>query len=101
MQPTPAITKVSPSSGSIAGGTTVTITGSDFNAASEVKFGDLPAATYQVDSETQITATTPKSAKTGRVDITVKTIAGTSADGPLRLLHLRRLRRPEARVARR
>jgi hypothetical protein len=79
VQPTPAITKVSPSSGSIAGATTVTITGSDFNAASEVKFGNLPAATYQVDSETQITATTPKSAKTGRVDITVKTIAGTSA----------------------
>ncbi len=79
MQPTPAVTKVSPTSGSVAGGTEVTITGTDFNAASAVKFGDLPAATYQVDSETQITATTPKSAKTGRVEVTVTTLAGTSS----------------------
>ncbi len=79
VQPTPAVTKVSPTSGSVAGGTEVTITGTDFNAASAVKFGDLPAATYQVDSETQITATTPKSAKTGRVEVTVTTLAGTSS----------------------
>jgi hypothetical protein len=79
VQPTPVITKVSPSIGSVLGGTKVTITGTDFNGASEVKFGELTAASLQVDSETQITATAPKSTKVGRVDITVKTLAGTSA----------------------
>jgi hypothetical protein len=79
VQPTPAITKVSPGSGSVVGGTKVTITGTDFNAASAVSFGELQAATYQVDSETQITATAPKSTVTGRVDVTVTTLAGTSA----------------------
>jgi hypothetical protein len=79
VQPTPAITKVSPSFGSVVGGTKVTITGTDFNGASEVKFGEVTAASLQVDSETQITATAPKSTKVGRFDITVKTLAGTSA----------------------
>jgi hypothetical protein len=79
VQPTPEITNVSPSFGSVVGGTKVTITGTDFNAASAVKFGDLPAATFQVESETQITATAPKSTKAGRLDVTVTTIAGTSA----------------------
>jgi hypothetical protein len=79
VQPTPAITKVSPSFGSVVGGAKVTITGTDFNGASEVKFGELTAASLQVDSETQITATAPKSTKVGRFDITVKTLAGTSA----------------------
>lgn len=70
---------MSPNSGSVVGRTEVTTTGTDFNAASAVKFGDNPAATYQVDSETQITATAPKSTKAGRVDVIVTTLAGTSA----------------------
>jgi hypothetical protein len=45
VQPTPAITSISPSSGSIAGGTVVKISGTDTTAASAVKFGDTPAAT--------------------------------------------------------
>ena len=40
VQPTPTVTKVSPSSDSVVGGAEVTITGTDFNAASAVKFGD-------------------------------------------------------------
>lgn len=79
VQPTPEITKVSPSTGPVGGGTKVTITGTDFNAASAVKFGEIPAATYQVDSEDQITATAPRSTKVANVDITVTTVAGTSA----------------------
>jgi IPT/TIG domain/PASTA domain len=79
VQPTPAITKVSPATGPVGGGTQVTITGTDFNAASAVRFGDTPAATYQVDSEDQITATAPRLAKVANVDITVTTVAGTSA----------------------
>jgi hypothetical protein len=79
VQPTPVIADVSPASGSVAGGTKVTITGTDLAGASAVKFGTKPAAAFTLDSETQITATAPRSAKAGRVDVTVTTIAGTSA----------------------
>jgi len=78
VQPTPAITAISPTSGSIAGGTTVKITGTDFTAASGVKFGATPAASYAVVSETEVTATAPATKQGGRVDITVTTLAGTS-----------------------
>lgn len=79
VQPAPAITAVSPSSGSIVGGTKVKITGTDLNAASEVKFGNLPAASFTVVSETEITAVSPRSKKAGRVDVSVTTLAGTSS----------------------
>ena len=80
VQPAPAITAVSPPSGSIAGGTKVTLTGTDFNAASEVKFGSVPAASFNVVSETEISAVAPRSKKAGAVDVSVTTLAGTSAD---------------------
>jgi hypothetical protein len=78
VQPTPAVTSVSPFSGSIAGGSTVTITGHDFSGASAVNFGSTAAASFTVNSETQITATAPATKKVGGVDVTVKTLAGTS-----------------------
>lgn len=65
----------------MAGGTTVKIAGTDFATASAVKFGETPAAGYAVDSDGQITATAPKSARVGAVDVTVTTIAGTSPVG--------------------
>lgn len=79
VQPAPKITSVSPRSDSIAGGAKVTITGTDFAAASAVKFGSLPAASFAVVSETEITAVVPRSKKAGSVDISVTTVAGTSA----------------------
>jgi hypothetical protein len=78
VQPTPAVTSVEPDSGPVAGGTVVKITGTDFNAASAVKFGTLPATGFTVESDTQITATAPRNAKVGAVDVTVTTLAGTS-----------------------
>jgi hypothetical protein len=78
VQPTPAITSITPASGSIAGGTVVKVMGTDFTAASAVKFGDTPAASYAVLSETELTATAPETKKAGQVDITVTTVAGTS-----------------------
>jgi IPT/TIG domain/PASTA domain len=79
VQPAPAITAISPASGSIAGGTKVKITGTDLNAASEVKFGEIPAASFTVVSETEITAVTPRSKKAGQVDVAVTTLAGTNS----------------------
>jgi hypothetical protein len=77
IQPQPEVTAVSPPFGSIAGGTVVTITGTNFNQASEVKFGSTPAG-FTVDSDTEITTTAPRSAKPGKVDVSVTTFAGTN-----------------------
>jgi hypothetical protein len=78
VQPQPKITSLVGFAGSIAGGTKVTITGESLTGTSEVKFGTLPAATYTVDSDTEITAVSPKSKTAGFVDVTVKSAAGTS-----------------------
>ena len=74
----PTVTRVSPSSGPAAGGTSVTIAGTNFTGATAVSFGGTAASTYTVTSATSITATSP--AGSGAVDVTV-TIpgGGTSA----------------------
>jgi hypothetical protein len=77
IQPEPEITAVSPPFGSIAGGTVVTITGTNFNQASEVKFGGT-ATGFTVDSDTEITVTSPKAVRPGNVDLSVTTFAGTN-----------------------
>ncbi len=76
--PAPAVTSVSPTSGSTDGGTVVTITGTDLTGASVVDFGSDAATAYTVNSPTSITATTPAESA-GTVDTTVTTSAGTSA----------------------
>jgi hypothetical protein len=80
VQPRPAITVIAPNSGPIGGGTKVTITGSGLTAASGVKFGDVSAASFSVESDTEITATVPAVAKPGSVDLTVTTVAGTNPE---------------------
>jgi hypothetical protein len=55
--PVPSITSFSPMSGPV--GTAVTITGTGFTGATNVSFGTIPATSYTVDSDTQITAIVP------------------------------------------
>ncbi|MCJ8055281.1 putative Ig domain-containing protein [Shinella curvata] len=77
---TPTVTSVSPGAGPTGGGTTVVITGTGFsgaNATGAVKFG-ATNATYTINSDTQITATSPANSA-GTYDITVTTPGGTSA----------------------
>ncbi|HKT84043.1 MAG TPA: PASTA domain-containing protein [Solirubrobacterales bacterium] len=81
VQPAPTVTSIAPDFGPVGGGTTVTITGTDLASASAVKFGEAPAASFKAESETKITAVAPPSAKVGTVDVTVTTLAGTSASG--------------------
>jgi hypothetical protein len=73
----PAITSISPTTGSTLGGTTVTIAGSLFTGVTSVKFGSTSAASYIFKNDTSITAISP--AGTGIVDVTVTTPGGTSA----------------------
>ena len=76
-----AVISVSPNNGSIAGGDQVTITGVGFTGATAVTFGTIDAASFQVDSDVQITVTTPAAAGTGTVDVTVTAPGGTSPTG--------------------
>ncbi len=74
----PVVTGVSLTSGSTIGGTTVIISGSGFTGATAVDFGTGNAAlAVVVNSNTQITATSPPGAA-GTVDVTVTTVNGTS-----------------------
>ncbi len=73
----PAVGGVSPSSGTAAGGTAVTITGSNFMAGATVSFGGIPATNVTVATSTSITATTPAHAA-GAVTVTVTNPNGQS-----------------------
>jgi len=76
---TPTVTAVSPTGGPLAGGTGVIVTGSGFTGATAVNFGPTPASSFTVNSDSQITATSPAAASVGPVDVTVTTPSGTSA----------------------
>ena len=72
----PAVTGVSPATGSMTGGTAVTIMGTDLTGATAVKFG-ATAATIVSDTATRIVVTSP-AGSVGTVDVTVTTVGGTS-----------------------
>jgi hypothetical protein len=74
----PTMTSISPTSGPIGGSTSVTITGAGFTGATEVNFGSIAASSFNVDSDTQITAVSPTVVSSRAVDVTVVTPGGTS-----------------------
>ncbi len=73
-----------PDSSYMAGNAYVVITGSGFNSASGVKFGDQDAQWYSVESDTEIHAFNFPVSSSGDVDVTVLnvTIGGLPAMGP-------------------
>jgi hypothetical protein len=73
----PTVTAVAPNSGPIAGGTTVTITGTNFMTGSTVSVGGAPATNVTVVSATSITAVTP-ALREGAADVTVVNSLGQS-----------------------
>jgi IPT/TIG domain/PASTA domain len=80
--PPPSIVSISPATGTIAGGSSVTISGTDFSEVQKVTFGGTAATSYTVDSEGSITAVVPPGSAPGPVAVTVTTVAGTNPTGP-------------------
>ncbi len=66
---TPTLVSFSPPSGPV--GTVVTITGTGLTQTTKVTFNKV-SATFTVNSDTQITATVPATATTGKIAITTK-----------------------------
>ena len=79
----PTVTSVSPPSGSLAGGNSVTITGTNLLEAQTVTFGGVPANSFTVNSSTSITATVPASTTLGLTSIIVTTLVGSNAPNAL------------------
>ncbi|HZZ98786.1 MAG TPA: InlB B-repeat-containing protein [Candidatus Saccharimonadia bacterium] len=71
----PTLTNISPSSGSELGGTSITITGTNFAGGASVTVGGTSATSINVASSTSITATTPVGT-VGTADIIVITSGG-------------------------
>jgi IPT/TIG domain len=76
----PSVSGISPNRGVASGGTSVVITGSDFSAATAVKFGSTNAASFKVKSQSSITAVSPEGV--GSVDVTVTDPEATSTIAP-------------------
>jgi len=77
------VSSVSPNSGAVGGGTSVTITGTKFASGATVTFGGTAATNVVVASSTSITARTPAHAA-GAVNVTVTnsgTQGGTLTNG--------------------
>ena len=72
----PTVTGITPAARALAGGTTVTITGTSFTGATAVMFGTTPGTNLTVVSATKITVTAP--AGTGTVDVAVVNTNGAS-----------------------
>jgi uncharacterized repeat protein (TIGR03803 family) len=70
----PQVKSFNPPSGPV--GTPVVITGVSLTQASAVKFGGVAATSFTVNSDTQITATVPTGALTGKISVT--TLGGTA-----------------------
>jgi hypothetical protein len=73
----PVISSFTPSGG--APGTQVTITGTAFTGATQVDFDGVPASAFTVDSDSQITATSPDAA-TGKITVETAVAIATSTD---------------------
>ncbi len=78
--PIPTLSSVTPNSGPLAGGTLVTLAGTDFAAGATVTFGAALASGVTVASTTQITCTTPSGG--GPVNVVVTNVDSLSATLP-------------------
>jgi hypothetical protein len=76
--PSPTLTAITPATGSTAGGTAVTLTGTNFTAGATVTIGGTAATSVVIASATSITAVTPAGAAGAR-DVRVTLTGGQTA----------------------
>jgi hypothetical protein len=81
IQPAPTISGLSSKAGPGAGGTEVRITGTDLRNVQAVRFGSVPATSYELVSGETLAAVAPAEPP-GLVHVSVTTVAGSSGDGP-------------------
>lgn len=74
----PIVNDITPTVGPAAGGTVVTISGSGFTGTTTVNFGETPAASFIVNSDSSITAVSPPHSPQV-INILVTAPSGTSA----------------------
>jgi len=78
----PTVSSINPSSGPAAGGTSVTITGTNFTGATAVTIGGTAATGFTVVNSTTITAVTP-AGTAGTASVVVTTSGGSNAANTL------------------
>ena len=74
----PIVSSLSPTFGTTAGGTTVTITGSDFTGATSVTFGGINATSFSVTDANHIRCITP--AGTAGTVAVIATVSGVASN---------------------
>lgn len=75
----PTITSLTPTSGPLAGGTAVTVSGTGLLGATDVRFGSQSSTSFQVIDEFTLEAVAPPGAQAGTVDLSVETPAGLAS----------------------
>lgn len=78
VQALPSATSIATETGPAKRGTPVVVSGSNFEGVTAVDFGSVPASSFSVDSEGQITAIAPVVTAGGEVPVTVTTLAGSA-----------------------
>ncbi|MCW2787554.1 MAG: cell surface receptor protein [Marmoricola sp.] len=76
--PPPTVASISPASGPLAGGTTLTLNGTGLAGVTSVSFANTSASVIHVVSDTQITVTSPPATSPGPVPVTVTSPQGSS-----------------------
>lgn len=79
MSSSPAVTGLSPTSGPLAGGTAVTVTGVNVTGATKVTFDGVAGLSLKVLSPTSLRVTAPSRSTAGPVTVVVTTSGGKSA----------------------
>jgi len=75
--PSPTLTSIMPNFGPSTAGNSITITGTNFIDVVAVRFGQLGALNFTVNSPTSITALVPAES-VGAIDVKITTLTGTS-----------------------
>ncbi len=78
----PIITSITPTSGAVAGGTSITINGTQFVTGASVAFGSALSTLVTFESDRRIIAVTPSAASEGLVGVTVTNPGGRSSTLP-------------------